>query len=65
MFVVAGCDGPIVLDAIEEPFDAIAEFVGTRAEGWRVQPMIKWADIGISASVRDLGPQMLRDTLGQ
>ena len=59
MLVVAGGDSAIMLDAIKEPLNPVAEFVGARAEGWGVEPMVERADIGIGAPVRDLGAQSI------
>ena len=55
MLVVAGCDGTVMLDPVEEPLDFIAEFVDTRAEGGRVDAMVERANVRISAAFSDLG----------
>lgn len=57
MLVVAGCDGTVMLDPVEEPLDFIAEFVDTRAEGGRVDAMIERANVRISAAFGDLGAE--------
>ena len=57
MLVVAGCNGAVVLDPIEEPLDLVAELVDAGTEGRRIDAMVEWTDVGIGTAIRDLGAQ--------
>lgn len=46
-----------MLDAIEEPLDAVAQLIDARAERRRVETMIQRTDIGVGALAGNLGPQ--------
>lgn len=59
MLVEAGCDSAEVFDAIEKPFDPIAQLVDPRAEGRRIDAMIERADVGISALFGDFGAKRI------
>jgi len=48
-----------MLDAIEEPFDLVAEFVDAWAEGRWIDAMAERADIGVGATCGDLVSQRI------
>ena len=59
MLVEAGGDGSKMLDAVEEPLDAVAIFVDARAEGWRIDAMIERPNVRQRAGARDLRPERI------
>ena len=59
MLFEAGCDGAVMLEFVEEPFDQVAAFVEARAEGWRVDAMTERSDIGCCALGDDHGAQSI------
>ena len=59
MFVVARCDGTVMLDTIEEPLDLVAKCVDARAEGRRIDTMAERTDIGVGAAFGNLRPQRI------
>lgn len=49
VFLVSGCDGPIVLELRKEPRDTVAPSVGVTVEGRRRRSAWDWADDGLCA----------------
>ena len=59
MLVEAGRDGAKMLDAVEEPLDAIAMLVDARAESGRIGAMVERPNVRQRAGVGDFRPEPL------
>ena len=59
MAIIAGCNGSIMLDAVEEPLDAVAQLVDTPTEGRRIGAMIERADVGVGTLLGNFGAQLV------
>ena len=59
MPVEAGRNGAVMFDPVEEALDPVAQLVGSRTEGWRIDAMTDGTDIRIRTLIRDQGPQRI------